>query len=623
MSNEPNWGPLGQTVYERTYKRGNETWKDTVARVVRGNLALVDEKHHETDEADRLQSLIESFALLPAGRHLWASGSESGLGLYNCHRAGFGPGVSDHFTFLFDQLMLGGGVGANYSYEYLNPLPSLGNVTVRHYPQTPNAHAHNNFVVDDSREGWISALQALFDTAMSSDNDLITYDTSLVRPAGSPILGFGGTASGPAPLCKMLDDVATIINGLSHGKMTPLDAMDIDHAIASCVIAGNVRRSARMSIIHWKDPFLFQFLGLKADTQSHWSTNISVEVDTAFWDAIERNDDDAVGVLNVIIEAMLENGEPGFFNSSLASEGERGDVRSTNPCGEIALEASEPCVLGHVNLAHFGTDLTGAAEAVRLMTRFLIRATLSSTSDAGQRAVLDRNHRIGVGLFGVQEWAAAHGVRWSEIPDSGDLYLILKSLRMDVKLAEGRYAASLGIHRPIKSTTIAPTGTIAKLPGVSEGIHPIYAKHFIQRIRYASTDPNLPTGYVTEPCQYSANTTVVEIPTRNAILDRFPAELIQSVDELTVDCQLRVQRFFQEHWADNAVSFTVNLSQDTAFEDVFLALAAHGPMLKGTTVFPDQSRPQAPYERVSEQVYSEWEQGTAYDECASGACPIR
>ena len=55
------------------------------------------------------------------------------------------------------------------------------------------------------------------------------------------------------------------------------------------------------------------------------------------------------------------------------------------------------------------------------------------------------------------------------------------------------------------------------------------------------------------------------------------------------------------------------------------------PHLKGTTVFPDLSRPQSPYERIPDGVYeviegvmgANAETGQAFDDCASGACPVR
>ena len=124
-----NWGPLGQAVFERTYARRkpdgtSETWDDTVARVVQGNLALVNAAWHLDDEAERLTELLTDFAVIPGGRHLWVSGVPGRQFLYNCHRAGWGEHLADHFTFMFSELMKGGGVGANYSTSYLVQLPA-------------------------------------------------------------------------------------------------------------------------------------------------------------------------------------------------------------------------------------------------------------------------------------------------------------------------------------------------------------------------------------------------------------------------------------------------------------------------------------------------------------------
>ena len=55
------------------------------------------------------------------------------------------------------------------------------------------------------------------------------------------------------------------------------------------------------------------------------------------------------------------------------------------------------------------------------------------------------------------------------------------------------------------------------------------------------------------------------------------------------------------------------------------------PHLKGTTCFPDLSRPQSPYERIPDGVYeviegvmgANAETGQAFDDCATGACPVR
>ena len=228
--------------------------------------------------------------------------------------------------------------------------------------------------VEDSRHGWTSALKLILDTA-EAGGGRINLDVSNVRPRGSIIHGFGGTASGPGPLVEMLHAVAEVLNDNVGEPLSTLAALDVCHAIASCVVAGNVRRSARMSIKHWDDHDILDFISCKQDTSKHWSTNISVEVDNAFFKALASADPQACVVLDAVIDGMLKNGEPGFFNSSAASVGERGDVRSTNPCGELALEEFEPCVIGSLNLAVLGTDLAAAAEAAQLMARFLLRAT--------------------------------------------------------------------------------------------------------------------------------------------------------------------------------------------------------------------------------------------------------
>lgn len=649
-----DWGPNGREVFERTYARTKangtkESWEDTVARVVDGNLALVPVRYHLPSERERLYHLIYNFHAIPAGRHLWTSGVPGRQFNRNCHRAGWGPNLSDHFTFLFSELMKGGGVGANYSSEYLRTLPPIkAEVRLvltcqRSHPDWAEVAPFVNdgdlavldthairITVEDSREGWVHGLGALIDAFTMEGSQTVVLDLSEVRERGRPISGFGGTASGPGPLAESLASVHAVLSGV-RGSLTPLDAMAIDHALARCVVAGNVRRSARMSILHWADPFIFDFIRCKTETSEHWSTNLSVEVDDAFFLALEANDPHATAVFDAVTEGMLHNGEPGFFNSSLASQGERGDVRSTNPCGEIALEEWESCNLGHVNLAAFDpADLDGLQEAFTLMARFLVRATFADLTDPRQADVEARNRRIGVGIFGFQEWVVAQGLRYSQSWRSSSVRWALSLFRQTVEDEAESYAKELGIPVPIKSTTVAPTGTVAKLPGVSEGIHPIYARHFERRIRYSADDPKVADlaaeGHQVEDCLYSPNTKVVVFHVRDSILDRYPAALVEDVSEIPVADLLAVQAMVQRHYANNAVSFTANVPSDLPLEELRVAIRQWLPSLKGTTVMPDASRPQAPYTRIDEATYqaaTAKSVGEAYDECASGACPIK
>jgi ribonucleoside-triphosphate reductase len=117
-------------VYERTYSRvkadgSKETWPETVKRVVDGNLALVDEKFQLDFERQDLFDMMLDFKILPAGRHLWASGVTNAQHLFNCWVAGWTDRPSEHFEFTFMRLMEGGGVGASYSNSNLTQYPPI------------------------------------------------------------------------------------------------------------------------------------------------------------------------------------------------------------------------------------------------------------------------------------------------------------------------------------------------------------------------------------------------------------------------------------------------------------------------------------------------------------------
>uniref|UniRef100_A0AAU8GQR9 ribonucleoside-triphosphate reductase (thioredoxin) n=1 Tax=Mycobacterium phage BabyBack TaxID=3158877 RepID=A0AAU8GQR9_9CAUD len=671
------WGPTGELVYNRTYARTKpdgtkETWRETVQRVVDGNLALVPPRYHQDDEREQLIRLMSQFKILPAGRHLWASGVRNAQHLFNCWVAGWPEEISDHFQFTFMRLMEGGGVGANYSNHYLDHYGPVQQELFVHIvcdPDHPDYMAMRDagilsteydpdwvgaFEVEDSREGWAAALTDLIDTHY---RDEVThfqrvYDVSRVRPEGAKLKTFGGKASGPKPFAEMLIKVGKILSQHAYEGLavSGISAMAIDHAIASCVVAGGVRRSARMSMMHWADPQITEFVNCKNVSGEHWTTNISVEVDDEFWAAVNKPKDGenylAHNVLHTLAEGAVHNGEPGMWDSSLSNVGEPNRVVCTNPCGEITLEPWEPCNLGHINLAAFvtdagKTDYIDLIRAHRLMTRFLIRATFSAVADPKSREVLDRNRRIGVGHLGVASYLALTGRRYSQAPGDKRFTAFLRELASEVDRAALDYSHELRIPVPVKKRTIAPTGTVAKLAGVSEGIHPIFSKYFNRRIRFnkvSDFDQLLEMynqGYDVEDDLFAPNTSVVTIPTKDtlvqAVVDRFGRdgeEIVESVDDLTLTQLFAFQALYQTCWADNAVSFTANVDPNAyRATDVAETLQRFAGLIKGSTIFPEASFPQAPYERITKQQYESAVAKAVEDgvdeNCASGACPIK
>ncbi|MFC9591497.1 ribonucleoside-triphosphate reductase, adenosylcobalamin-dependent [Streptomyces sp. NPDC056944] len=665
-----------QTVYERTYRREKpngelETWPETVRRVVAGNVGLVPARYIEPGEAARLIELIEAWKIMPAGRHLKSSGVND-YALNNCWAAGWErDDPAEHFTFTLLRLAEGGGVGANYSNHYLADFPAVVSPVTVHIVCDPDHPDYLDMVeaglisteyaytwagaygVEDSREGWADALGDLIHTAhdpKTRHQDRV-YDVTRVRHKGAPLRSFGGTASGPAPFAEMLIEVGKILTQSVFGPIeyAPLDgisAMEIDHEIARCIVSGGVRRSARMSIMRWDDPQVDEFLACKADQSKHWTTNISVEVDDEFIEAVHDGHLGAHLVLSVLAEGARTNGEPGFWNSDTSAVGEVDGVYTTNPCGEALLTPYEPCNLGSVNLGAFVdkagyVDGAGLLEAHRLVTRYLIRATCAKVADPKSAEAISRYRRIGVGHLGLADFLAKQGIRYSDAADFWVVSKTLETLAEEVDEAAAEYANLLRIPVPIKKRVIAPTGTISKVAGASgEGIHAPFSDYFLRRIRFSLVEPEearkveeyRESGYDVEPCIYAANTAVVTIPTRDPLVSEvMDPSVIEHAGMLSLEEMLAVQALYQEHWADQAVSYTASVDPEKyTTDDVARVLLKFMPRLKGSTIFPEMSRAQAPYERITREQYIEMAaalgieaEDTGFDEiCASGACGI-
>lgn len=307
-------------------------------------------------------------------------------------------------------------------------------------------------------------------------------------------------------------------------------------------------------------------------------------------------------------------------------------------CGEIFLEEGESCNIGSVDLAAYGVDDDGAEEAFRLVARFLVRATLITPYQKLTAEVENRNRRIGVGFLGLQGWAAAHGVRYSDIRHSKHLAAKLDRFREAIRQEADAYCDELGIARCIKVTAIAPNGTISQLRGTQAGMHAVLARHAWRRVRYTFGDPQISEamdrGLMVEPCIYADNTAVVRYPLRDVILDQYDESLIQQTSDVSLNDQLGVLAFVSEHFCGgtdgNAVSFTADLDRDTigSAEAAGEIIKSWLPSLKGVTCFPTESRPQSPYEVITKAEYEaaargEDFTGSAEFECASGACPIK
>jgi adenosylcobalamin-dependent ribonucleoside-triphosphate reductase len=588
-----------------------------------------------------------------------------GLLTKNCHVAGWREKLSDHYSFVFDELMKGGGVGANYSNRFIRRYPAIKNSLEVHFVCDPqhkdyesrDGRAANKdmcsdeyhhqwagcIAVDDSRQGWVDCLVKIIDAVHGKKNGVLVFDVSRIRAYGEPIKGFGGTASGPGALMRMALGIVELLNERVGKKLTSIDHMLMDHMIAKCVQAGNVRRSARMSIKHWKDEDIFEFIKCKTDEArvAHWTTNISVEIDNAFFRAFKKGDKHAKKVYKACVDGMYASSEPGFWNHSLSQHGETQEVVSTNPCGEICLIPFGNCNLGHINLAAFYNDQEGAMRAFKLMTRFLIRATFGDIGSPWQQEVVKRNRRIGVGFFGFQDWLCLQGIKYSECHEHPKIRATLRKFYNVVKEESVAYAHHLRIVAPIKVTTIAPTGTTAKLAGTSEGCQAIMAPYFELRVRHQIGSDVLmraaAEGHEIEDCvneEEAVNTQIVKYVCKHPLVEQVDkagldsTELVEGQGDISLYDTLAIQSMLQSSWADNSISLTVNLTPATTKKELYHTLIKFLPRLKGTTVsIGAGNRPQPPYTVITKEEYEAYHgkkvQRQGIGDCVGNSCPIK
>ena len=624
-----------------------------------GNLGLVNAKFIEKDEREKLIKLMLPFGVVPAGRHLYASGIQGKQYLNNCHGSGFSkedPAL--HFSFMFDQLMQGGGVGSNYSDRYMEFIPKIQNsidlhiicrsdhANIEEFRDLLSTHISDISTseiikVEDSREGWVVAFHKMMQIPFNEgSNKTITFDVSGIRERGKPLVTSGGIACGPGPLVKMLHNTSKILNSCYNRYMNSLEVMEIDHACAECVIAGGKRRSSRMSVKNWKDKDIFSFINCKMVDGFHWTTNISIEVDDEFFEACSNKDVHALAVRKAGTLLMRVNGEPGFWNISLARKGERNPKHMfcPNPCGEISFEMWENCCLGHINLGYFANKRgLEATEAFRLMTRWLVRATFGDIPQQKQREIVDQNRRIGVGFFGFHEWLALKGIKYSECFNNKEVLDSLAVFRHTVENESTSYAKSLGIPVPVKCTTIAPTGTIAIMPGTTTGPQALLYKHFKRLVRYATMDPLVKVkkeeGYEVFTSKNEPDTEIVAYWCEDPLVAKVraagfdPEAILENQDDISFETSLKVQAMLQEVWSDNSISYTINLKKTSmpSEEKMEELLGTYLPKLKGTTVFPEMSREDAPFQPLTKEQWDNYkgrkEIMMIEYECKTG-CPI-
>lgn len=588
------FGLLGAVVYFRTYSRlktngEQETWADTVIRVVEGVMSIRKDWHvkHNLpwDEekwqliAMRMANAIFNFRMLPPGRGLWAMGTEyvferGAMALQNC---GFTDVtvLSRDAAWTMDALMCGVGTG----WGVANAVFTL---------QRPAEVPAIVYQVPDDREGWVQSLRLLIES-YEKGSPPVVFDYSRVRLAGEPIKGFGGTASGYEPLAKLHDRVRSYLDNHAAGQTSRTRLIaDVMNAVGACVVAGNVRRSAEIGL---GSPYDSEFLNLKnyevnPDRQDiAWMSNNSIVI-------ADVND---LKSLPDIAELIRSNGEPGVMNLlNIQRYGRYGDempdaATGCNPCAEQPLEDKEVCCL----VEAFPTRNQTHAEyfeSLELAQIYAHTVTLLPTHSAETNAVVARNHRIGESLSGIADWFDTAGAT--------EIVTLMRQGYKYVRETNQRLAKAAGVPESVRVTTVKPSGTISQLAGVSPGMHfPPYTR-YIRRIRVGENTPIVPilkqAGIPYETDHYSDNTLCFEFPVQSRAR--------RSQRDISMWQKGAMVMLLQKHWADNMVSNTVTFDPKTEGHQIEDFLAHYVPFTKTLSLLPDTDEgayAQMPYEGIT------------------------
>ena len=624
---------VGYLTYKRTYSRKiegtnrTEEFPETIEREIK---AFEDQLHcgFSEDENNRLRNYSLRLKGSVAGRFKWQLGTVTvdRIGLASLQNCAFT--TVDHpivpFTWCMDMLALGSGVGYNIQRKYVEKIPE-----VREWFKAPTRvdNGGADFIIPDSREGWVRFLAKTLKAAFLSERKekgTFTYSTQVIRGKGTPIKGFGGVASGPEDLCWGVGKISEILMKRSGKKVRPIDCLDIMNIIGHIIVAGNVRRSAQIAI---GDPDDVEFLLAKT-----WSLG-----NIPSWRSMSNNSvacDDIRDLHDYFWTSYEQKGEPyGLINLRLSKKvGRLGEdkypdplIAGYNPCGEQSLEPYETCCLATIFLPNIETK-EELIDVASLLYRINKHSLQLPAHHPETDAVVKKNQRMGISLTGVLQ-ATKEQISWLN-----DCYEHLRDY-------DHRYSQLKGFNKSIKLTTIQPSGTLSLLPGVVPGIHPGYAQYMYRRIRIASDHElvNLcrSNGY---PIEFQKNLDGTE--DYNTVVVTFPfayPEGTKLAKDMTAIDQLKAVRLMQEQWSDNSVSCTIYYRKEELAE-IKEYLNKYYRNNHKTLSFLQHSEHgflQAPYEEVTKKEYDALVKKTklitsianaefeASDECASGVCPVR
>ena len=387
------------------------------------------------------------------------------------------------------------------------------------------------------------------------------------------------------------------------------------------VIGQNGRRGALMISMDCDHPDIHDFIDAKLDNKLE-KCNISVKMGDK--DMENRED-----VIEHIAHNNWDWAEPGILywdtirDYNMLNKFEDFEYAGVNPCAEEPLPAGGSCLLGALNLAAFVENPFTDKPAFNLpefksAVRIAVRA-LNDVLDEGlplhplteQQETVRDWRQIGLGIMGFGDMLLMLGYNYDtenalEMIRKIGIALIDTGLRESARLAEEKGAfPKCNIDKILDSNfiqwhqenmnitpgtldaitahglrnsqlfTIAPTGSISNMIGVSGGVEPIFATHYTRKTESLHGEDKY----------YDVYTPIIQYMLDNKVIDKLQVKTIATAQTINPFDRVQVQGKWQEY-IDASISSTVNLKEEVDEETIAkLYVAAWECGCKGLTVY--------------------------------------
>ena len=467
---------LSQTKFYEGYSRFKEddsryeTWDEAVDRVIdMHDKNYINHNNELTTYLDEARTAYKEQRVLGAQRALQFGGEQlmkHQMRMYNCtssyvDRPAF-------FGEVFYILLCGAGAGFSVQRHHIKKLPKIQNRTKQ----------AKGYIVEDSIEGWASALDVLMSSFFVGggkypeyEGRRVYFDLSQIRPKGAKISG-GFKAPGPNGLRRSLDKIEHLLQGIVLDSKEPIElkpivAYDITMHAADAVLSGGVRRSATICLFSPDDEEM-----MNAKTGNWFMDN--PQRGRSNNSAVIVRDKTTPEEFGKIMESVKQFGEPGFVFVESTEH-------TTNPCVEIGMYPQinkksgwQGCNLTEINGGKCNTeeDFYKACRAASILGTLQAGYTDFKFLTDTSKLIFDREALLGVSITG---WMNNPNILFDE--------KILQKGAEIVKEVNREVAKIIKINPAARTTCVKPSGNASVLLQTASGIHAEHSNMYIRNVQ--------------------------------------------------------------------------------------------------------------------------------------------